>query len=77
MDNIIQVYWLENMITDSTRFENNTSSVLCPILVIDSVTVLEANTIPVDRIISDHDPTYSRRLWLLKLDVLSNDSLVI
>jgi len=31
---------------------------LDPILVTDSITVLEANTIPVDRSISDHDPIY-------------------
>ena len=58
VDEIIHVYGLENKISDPTRFGHNSSSLLDPILVTDSITVLEANTIPVDRSISDHDPTY-------------------
>ena len=58
VDDIIPVYGLENKISDPTRFGHNSSSLLDPILVIDSTTVLEANTIPVDRNITDHDPTY-------------------
>jgi hypothetical protein len=58
VNDIIHVYGLENKISDPTRFGHNSSSLLDPILVTDSITELEANTIPFDCSISDHDPTY-------------------
>ena len=58
VDDIILVCGLENKINDPTRFGHNSSSLLDPILATDSITVLEANTIPFDCSIRDHDPTY-------------------
>ncbi len=58
VEDIINLFGLENKIYDPTRYGHNSFSLLDPILVTDSVTVLESNTIPIDRNISDHDPTY-------------------
>lgn len=79
VQDIINLYGLDNQICDPTRYGNNSFSLLDPILVTDSVAVLEANTIPIERSISDHDPAYivfscgysnatsfKRKVWLYK-----------
>ncbi len=58
VEDIINLFGLQNKIYDPTRYGHNSFSLLDPILVTDSVSVLESNTIPIDRTISDHDPTY-------------------
>jgi hypothetical protein len=55
---IINLYGLENKICDPTRFGSNSYSLLDPVLVSDSITVIESTTIPINRTISDHDLTY-------------------
>ena len=67
VDDIIHVYGLDNKISDPTRFGHNSSFLLDPILVTDSITVLEANTIPFDCSISDHDHTYIVVNWGYKI----------
>lgn len=77
VSDIINIYGLENHICDPTRYGHNSYSLLDPILTTDGVSVLESNTIPIDRTISDHDPTfivfdcgyknktsYTRSVWL-------------
>ena len=55
---IINSYGLENKTCDPTWFGSNSYSLLDPILVTDSITVIESTTIPINRTISDHDLTY-------------------
>jgi hypothetical protein len=55
---IINVYGLENKICHPTRFGSNSYSLLDPILVSDSITVIESTTIQINRTISDHELTY-------------------
>ena len=55
---IINLYGLENKICDQTRFGSNSYSLLDPILISDSITVIESTTIPINRTISDHDLSY-------------------
>jgi hypothetical protein len=55
---IINLYGLENKICYPTRFGSNSYSFLDPILVSNSITVIESTTIPINRTISDHDLTY-------------------
>lgn len=49
---------LSNLIVKPTNFFGNTETLLDPILVTNSVPVLESDTIHTDRRISDHDGTY-------------------
>ncbi|VDI72936.1 Hypothetical predicted protein [Mytilus galloprovincialis] len=58
---IIFINGLINIIDKATHFDTRTSSsssLLDPILVTDSIPVLDKDTIPIDRGISDHDGTY-------------------
>jgi hypothetical protein len=52
------LYGLENKICDPTRFGSNSYSLLDPILVSVSITVIESTTIQINRTNSDHDLTY-------------------
>ncbi|CAC5412793.1 unnamed protein product [Mytilus coruscus] len=57
---VIFINGLINIIDKATHFDTRTSSssLLDPILVTDSIPVLDKDTIPIDRCISDHDGTY-------------------
>ncbi|XP_063446981.1 uncharacterized protein LOC134726505 [Mytilus trossulus] len=57
---IIFINGLINIIDKATHFDTRTSSssLLDPILVTDSIPVLDKDTIPIDRGVSDHDGTY-------------------
>ncbi|CAC5421082.1 unnamed protein product [Mytilus coruscus] len=57
--NVIFINGLNNIIDKATHFDTRTSSssLLDPILVTDSIPVLDKDTIPTDRGISDHDGT--------------------
>ena len=47
-----------NLIVNPTHFSGNSKTWIDPILVRDSIRVIDSNTIPIDRSISDHDGTY-------------------
>ncbi|CAC5400696.1 unnamed protein product [Mytilus coruscus] len=57
---VIFINGLINIIDKATHFDTRTSSssLLDPILVTDSIPVLDKDTIPIDRCISDHEGTY-------------------
>ncbi len=54
---------LSNVISKPTHFNANSVSLLDPILITDSISIIDSDTIPFDRQLSDHDGTY------LSLDV--------
>jgi hypothetical protein len=47
-----------NLIVNPTHFSGNSETLIDPILVTDSIRVIDSNTIPIDRSISNHDGTY-------------------
>ena len=47
-----------NLIVNPTHFSGNSETLIDPILVTDSIRVIDSNTISIDRSISDHDGTY-------------------
>jgi hypothetical protein len=55
---ILTVNGLTNLIVNPTHFFSNSETLINPILVTDSIRVIDSDTIPIDRSISDHDGTY-------------------
>lgn len=57
---IILINGLTNIITKTTHFDTRTgnASLLDPILITDNIKIVDSDTIPIDRDISDHDGTY-------------------
>ena len=54
VNDVLSVNGLANVI----HFTANSSSSIDPILVSDTIRTIESSTIPIDRVISDHDCTY-------------------
>ena len=55
---ILTVYRLTNLFVNPTHFSGNSEALIDPILVTDSIPVIDSYTMPIDRSISDHDGTY-------------------
>ena len=55
---ILTVNGLTNLIVNPTHFSGNSKTLIDPILVTDSMHVIDSDTIPIDRSISDHDGPY-------------------
>ena len=57
---IISINGLINIIEKPTHFDTRTgnTSLLDPILVTDSIPIIDSDTMPIDRGVSDHDGTY-------------------
>ena len=55
---ILTVNGLTNLIVNPTHLSGNSETSIDLILVTDSIHVIDSDTIPIDRSISDHDGTY-------------------
>jgi hypothetical protein len=55
---ILTVNGLTNLIINLTHFSGNSETLIDPILVMDSIHVIDSDTMPIDRSISDHDGIY-------------------
>jgi hypothetical protein len=55
---ILTVNRLTNLFVNPTHFSGNSETLIDPILVTDSIPVIDSYTMPIDRSISDHDGTY-------------------
>jgi hypothetical protein len=56
---IITVNGLTNLIANPIHFSGNSETLIDLILVTDIIHVIDCDTIPIDRSISDHDGTYA------------------